>query len=416
MRGSTIIRPRRTKFRPIVEGLDDRCLPSVTGLTPAQVATAYGLSGLTFGTRAANGSGQKIAIVDAYNDPKIKTELAVFDSAFNLPRPPSLTVVGQTGTSALPSNDAGWALEEALDVEWAHALAPGASIVLVEANSASVPDLMAAVNVAKRISRVSVIAMSWGVSEFSGETAYDSVFTTPGVTFVAGSGDTGSFGGPLWPASSPNVLAVGGTTFQVNTRGKYLGETAWSGSGGGSSTIEQEPSYQASVQSTGWRSTPDVAFDADPGVPIYSQGSWITVEGTSLGTAAWAGMIAIVDQGRALANKGTLGSTQTLTALYSLPSSAFHTVGGAYNTQTGLGSPNGAALVNDLVRQPPERQPPERRPSSQPGDRGPLPEHHLWARLQPIPSGITRPGRSRDRPALRTRIENRPLSSNGTVT
>src|SRR5208337_141247 len=111
MRGSTMIRPRRTKFRPIVEGLDDRCLPSVAGLTPAQVATAYGLSGLTFGTRAANGSGQKIAIVEAY--------------------------------------------------------------------SASVPDLMAAVNVAQRISRVSVIAMSWGASEFSGETAYDSVFTTP---------------------------------------------------------------------------------------------------------------------------------------------------------------------------------------------------------------------------------------------
>ena len=259
---------------------------------------------------------------------------------------------------------------------------------------------MAAVKVAKRISRVSVIAMSWGESEFSGETAYDSVFTTPGVTFVASSGDYGSFFGPLWPASSPNVLAVGGTTLQVNTRGNYLGETAWSGSGGGISTIEQEPSYQASVQSTGWRSTPDVAFDAGPGVPIYSQGSWITVGGTSLGTAAWAGMIAIVDQGRALANEGTLGSTQTLTALYSLPSSAFHTVGGAYNTQTGLGSPNGAALVNDLVRQPPERGPPKRRPSFQPCARGPLPEHHLWARLQPIPSGITRPGRSRDRPAL----------------
>ena len=398
-----MIRPRRTKFRPIVEGLDDRCLPSVAGLTPAQVATAYGLSGLTFGTRAANGSGQKIAIVDAYNDPNIKTELAVFDSAFNLPAPSEPDRRRSNGYigAALQRCRLGpgrrpWTWNGATPC------APGASIVLVEANSASVPDLMAAVNVAKRISRVSVIAMSWGASEFSGETAYDSVFTTPGVTFVAGSGDSGSFGGPLWPASSPNVLAVGGTTLQVNTSGNYLGETAWSGSGGGISTIEQEPSYQASVQSTGGRSTPDVAFDADPitGVPIYSQGSWITVGGTSLGTAAWAGMIAIVDQGRALANEGTLGSTQTLTALYSLPSSAFHTVGGAYNTQTGLGSPNGAALVNDLVRQPPERRPPERRPSSQPCARGPLPEHHLWARLQPIPSGITRPGRSRDRPAL----------------
>lgn len=352
-----MIRHRRTRFRPIVEGLDHRCLPSVAGLTPAQVATAYGLSGLTFGTRAANGSGQTIAIVDAYNDPNIKTELAVFDSAYHLPDPPSLTVVGQTGTSALPSNDAGWALEEALDVEWAHALAPGAAIVLVEANSASVPDLMAAVNDATQIPGVSVISMSWGGGEFSGQTAYDSVFSTPGVTFVSGSGDNGSFSGAQWPASSPTVLAVGGTTLQVSNGGTYQGETAWSGSGGGISTIEQEPSYQASVQSTGWRSTPDVAFDADPntGVPIYSislssgQGSWTTVGGTSLGTAAWAAVIAIVDQGRALANEGTLGSTQTLTALYSLPSSDFNTIGGGYNTQTGLGTPNGAALVNGLV-------------------------------------------------------------------
>jgi hypothetical protein len=115
--------------------------------------------------------------------------------------------------------------------------------------------------------------------------------------------------------------------------------------------------YQASVQSTGWRNTPDVAFDADPytGVQIYSmslsggQSSWLTVGGTSLGAAAWAAMIAIVDQGRALANEGTLGSTQTLTALYSLPSTDFNTIDGGYNTQTGLGTPNGAALVNGLV-------------------------------------------------------------------
>ena len=414
-----MIRPRRTKFRPIVEGLDDRCLPSVAGLTPAQVATAYGLSGLTFGTRAANGSGQKIAIVDAYNDPNIKTELAVFDSAFNLPRPPSLTVVGQTGYigASPPTMPAGpW--EEALDVESAHAMAPGAWIVLVEANSASVPDLMAAVNVAKRISGVSVIAMSWGASEFSGETAYDSVFTTPGVTFVAGSGDSGSFGGPLWPASSPNVLAVGGTTLQVNTSGNYLGETAWSGSGGGISTIEQEPSYQASVQSTGWRSTPDVAFDADPntGVPIYSQGSWITVGGTSLGTAAWAGIIAIVDQGRALANEGTLGSTQTLTALYSLPSSAFHTVGGAYNTQTGLGSPNGAALVNDLVRAATRKAATRKAAIIPTGCSRAAPG---TPSLGMAPADSVRHHSTRTvaiaRPS-RTRIGNRPLSSNGTVT
>ena len=112
------------RFRPIVEGLDDRCLLSTLGLTPAQVAKAYGLNGLTFGAQAADGSGQTIAVVDAYNDPNIRTELAVFDAQFNLPDPPSLNVLGQSGTSTLPANDVDWAQETALDVEWAHAMAP----------------------------------------------------------------------------------------------------------------------------------------------------------------------------------------------------------------------------------------------------------------------------------------------------
>src|SRR4051794_40689482 len=113
-----MVRQRRRSFRPIVSTLDDRCMLSASGLSPAQVATAYGLNGLTFGGRAADGTGQTIAIVDVHNDPNIATELAVFDAANNLPAPPSLTVVGQNGTSALPSNNAGWAQEIALDVEW----------------------------------------------------------------------------------------------------------------------------------------------------------------------------------------------------------------------------------------------------------------------------------------------------------
>src|SRR4051812_16115780 len=227
-------RPCRRKFRPSVEGMDDRCLLSGTGLTPAQVATAYGLGGLSFGGRAADGSGQTIAIVDAYDDPNIVTELAAFDAAFNLPAPPSLTVVGQTGgTTALPSNDVGWAQEEALDVEWAHAIAPGASIVLVEARSTRLTDLLAAVKTASSWSGVSVVSMSWGGSEGSRSAFNDQVFAATGITFVASSGDEGSAGGAEWPSSSPYVLAVGGTTLQVDAGGAYQGETAWSLSSGG---------------------------------------------------------------------------------------------------------------------------------------------------------------------------------------
>src|SRR5947209_20605836 len=108
---ASMIRQRRRKLRPIVEGLDDRCLLSDGGLTPAQVATAYNLTGLRFGGQPDNGAGQTIAIVDAFNDPNIGTEVNVFDSTYTLPAPPGLTVVGQTGTSALPRNDAGWAGE-----------------------------------------------------------------------------------------------------------------------------------------------------------------------------------------------------------------------------------------------------------------------------------------------------------------
>jgi subtilase family serine protease len=247
--------------------------------------------------------------------------------------------------------------------------------VVVEAKSNSIQDLMTAVNVAKQIPGVSVISMSWGGSEFSGQTAYDSVFTTPaghtGITFVAASGDEGARGGAEWPASSPNVLAVGGTTLSVSSTGTYLGESVWSGSSGGNSRYELEPADQRSVQSTGTRRTPDVSFDGDPntGVEVYTTdpstglGSWEQVGGTSLGAQAWAAIIAIADEGRSFAGKGTLNSaTQTMTALYSLPSSDFHTVstistGSRFNfrfgsgvvASPGLGSPNGAALVNGLV-------------------------------------------------------------------
>jgi hypothetical protein len=216
--------------------------------------------------------------------------------------------------------------------------------------------------------------MSWGFNEFPKEASYNSYFTTPaghtGITFIAASGDSGAQGSVEWPSAAPSVLAVGGTTLFLGLSGNYQSELAWVDSGGGHSLYEPVPSYQRSVQSGAKRSTPDVAFDADPntGVLVYQtslltgQGSWQIVGGTSLGTPAWAAIIAIADQGRALAGKGSLdGATQTLPALYSVPRADYHTVVpvshrtaradfAGLSTATGLGSPDGASLVTDLAR------------------------------------------------------------------
>jgi subtilase family serine protease len=331
------MRNSRRVVRPYCERLDARCLPS--GLTVAQLTHAYGLDAIAFpsasgATVAGNGSGETIALIEAYHDPTLASDLHVFDQANDL-ADPSLTVVDQAGAKTNPD----WDAEESLDVEWAHAIAPGASILVVEARSDVLSDLMKAVNVARNTPGVAAISMSWGFSESSGETAYDPYFRTPaghqGITFVASSGDDGTAAGPEYPSSSPNVLAIGGTTLLVDDSGDYLGEVVWSGSGGGYSHDEPEPTYQRSVQRSGHRSTPDVAFDADPntGVEVYqtplggSIGTWITVGGTSLGSPAWAAIMAIVDQGRALQGIGSLdGPTQTLPSLYSLPAADFNAI------------------------------------------------------------------------------------------
>ena len=274
-----------------------------------------------------DGTGETIALIEAYHDPSITSDLKTFDATFGLPDP-SMTVVDQAGQAS----DDGWALEESLDVEWAHAIAPGANILVVEASSQSLPALVTAVNTARNTPGVVAISMSWGFTEFRKETAYNSIFTTPsghtGITFVAASGDNGVAGGPEWPSTAPTVVAVGGTSLYVDNAGNYQLELPWADSGGGYSRIEPEPGFQRSVQGTGGKSTPDVAFDGDPntGVLVYQTsietglGSWEIVGGTSLGTPAWAAIIAVADQGRGLAGKGSLdGGTQTLPALYALP-------------------------------------------------------------------------------------------------
>ena len=278
-----------------------RATPS--GLSPGQVRQAYAVDQISFNTAVAgDGSGQTIAIVVAYDDPNIGSDLRQFDRQFGLSDPPSFTKYVQAG---LTRSDPGWALETALDVEWAHAMAPKANIALVEARSASLNDLFGAVNYARSLSGVVAVEMSWGTGEFYGQNAYDSLFTTPaghigggglpgGVTFVAASGDSGAWYGTSYPATSPNVLAVGGTTLRLGANSSYSSEQGWSGSTGGFSALEPAPSYQQGVQgatrlSYGLRTTPDVAMVGDPstGLSVYStvpngnQSGWFTVGGTS---------------------------------------------------------------------------------------------------------------------------------------
>ncbi len=355
-----------------------------TGYTPSQVAQAYGFNQLSFSSNGntvpANGAGQTIAIVDAYNDPTIATDLQAFDKQFNLPNP-NLSVLNQNGGPTLPGNDtSGWALEESLDVEWAHAMAPGANIILLEANSASYSDLLTAVQTAANLPSVAAVSMSWGGGEWSGETGYDSYFTTPaghsGVVFIASSGDSGA--PPSYPAASPNVLAVGGTTLNLaNNAGNYGSESAWSGSGGGISSVEKLPSYQPGTYSNGsnsgtstMRMNPDVAYDADPntGFPVYdsytygTSAPWVQVGGTSDAAPQWAALVAITDQGRELGGGSALdGPSQLLPTLYKV-SPDFHdittgtttgspnyTAGPGYDLTTGLGTPIANYLVPDLV-------------------------------------------------------------------
>jgi len=382
--------PDFARFRP-VGPVQPAAATSPVGLTPAQVRHAYGIDQTMFGSVVGDGSGQTIAIVDAYNDPNIVADLHAFDVQFGL-SDPTLIRLGETGTTTLPGTDpAGrgnsWAMEISLDVEWAHVVAPKATIVLVEANSPSDTDLYAAIDTARKYPGVSAVSMSWGGGETS--QTYDTHFTTPaghtGVTFVASSGDSGAYIssrtlGVESPASSPNVLAVGGTRLTTNSSGAYLGESGWGngtssysygGSGGGISRYVTIPSYQRGVmtQSTTKRGVPDVSFLADPasGVAVYDSwdspsSPWAQIGGTSLAAPMWAGVIALIDQGLALAGKPTLdGATQTIPKIYALPGSAFHDItsgnngyaaGSGYDLVTGRGSPIVNLLVADMVGSP----------------------------------------------------------------
>jgi subtilase family serine protease len=208
--------------------------------------------------------------------------------------------------------DAGWALETALDVEWAHAIAPSATILLVQAKTPSGQNLLDAIDYATSRKGVVAVSMSWGGAEFPEEVSLDSHFASPtgsgangSISFFASSGDNGT--GASWPASSPNVIGVGGTTLIISSStGKFTSEVAWPGSGGGVSVYEKQPDYQKTYsipKANGMRAIPDVALNSDPasGYPVYrttgagakAKGGWYTVGGTSAAAPQWAAIHAL---------------------------------------------------------------------------------------------------------------------------
>ena len=323
--------------------------PAPTALGPGQFHSAYGLP-----TTAP--TPQTIAIVDAFDDPNIESDLATFSSFYGLP--PCTTAngcfrkVNQAGGTSYPAANAGWVLEIALDVETAHAICQNCKILLVEASSASLANLGAAENRAVTMG-ANVISNSWGATEYFSETLDQTrYFNHPGVVITASTGDNGYE--VQFPAASQYVTAVGGTTLHVNADGSWGSETAWNGTGSGCSVYIAKPSWQMDAGCSG-RTVADVSADADPntGAAVYDsvtyagQSGWFQVGGTSLAAPLIASVYALT---------GTASTANYGSAPYASPSllhdvtsgnngscspSYLCTAGVGFDGPTGLGTPNG---------------------------------------------------------------------------
>lgn len=375
--------------------------------TPAQIRAAYGLPALpvagsiiTPAQAAQMGAGQTIYIIDAMHDPNVAAQLAAFNAKFGLPTcttqaistttrlplaPASTTTPGcvlsvayatasgaMTGTA--PAYDSGWATEIALDVQWAHATAPLARIILIESSDASLNGLLGAVNLANAMGP-GIVSMSFGGAEGNWTGSVESAFSGANMTYLAAAGDSGA--GVQWPAVSPHVVAVGGTSLTYSGSG-VRSEAAWAGTGGGVSAYTPTPAYQVNaipgLGSVAHRSVTDVSFNADPATGQYlavmpagsTAVSWISVGGTSLSTPQWAGVIAIANAQRAMAGKALLGAPHAVlyTQIATVPGTYASTFGdvikGAdgscslcaartgYDQPTGLGTPNVIPMLNAL--------------------------------------------------------------------
>ncbi len=317
-------------------------------LSPQQLRTAYSVP-------SSGGSGT-ICIVDAFDYPTALADFNFFAATYGLPRETSTNVTASTnqvfqvvyGNGKKPRSNSGWNQEEALDIEWAHAMAPNAKIVLIEAQSNTGNYLYTSQNTAASQPNCKEISNSWGGGEASGEAANDVYFQHAGIVTFVSSGDNG--GKQQYPAASPYVVAAGGTSLNVDAAGNWLGETGWSGSGGGPSSYEPKPAFQNGISLlSSKRGIPDVSSDADPntGVAVYIAGSWYQFGGTSVACPCLAGMTN---------NAGHFYSSSNAqnTAIYAgLGGANFRDItsgtagtfscGAGWDFVTGVGAPNGIA-------------------------------------------------------------------------
>ncbi|MBE7940373.1 MULTISPECIES: S53 family peptidase [Ramlibacter] len=375
--------------------------------TPPQLRQAYGLDSVAAASPAdlgadagaRLGAGQTVYVIVATHDPATLSMLNASASQFGLPgcsatsisytsalplAPASTTgcsfaVVGATSGGGFgpvsASVDRRWAVEEQLDVQMVHAMAPLARIVVVVSPTAYGSDLAGAIQLASRMGP-GTVSMSFGAPDSSGWALYDGVFGGEGMLFVAAAGDSGFNGGTVsWPAAHPNVLAAGGTSLKLVDGVRT--ETAWSSAGGAASAWRDAPAYQAGYSMTrpARRQVPDVSADADPATAmmVYADAgtgpSWYLVGGTSAVAPLWAGLLADANARRQLAGKAVLAGTAVHTALYQSIARFSMSYGAGfddvtsgsngdcftcsarpgYDLATGLGTPRAGSLLQSLA-------------------------------------------------------------------
>ena len=276
--------------------------------TPGSLACIYNLVTVTPGcdpniVTAVSTLGSKVvAIVDAFDDPSALADLQLYSTQFDLPAP-NLQVVFATGVRPPLDPTGSWEVEESLDIQMVHALAPSAKVILVEAASNSFTDLLVAEDKASALVAAAgggQVSNSWGGGEFPGQLSLDTHFKNAGVVFFAATGDSP---GVSWPSTSKKVVAVGGTsTTRLSATGAFSGQSTWSEAGGGLSAFVARPAYQNGISAIvgGFRGVPDISADANPDTGVWvacgvgcgnPPGTWYIVGGTSVASPSVAAMV-----------------------------------------------------------------------------------------------------------------------------
>ncbi|MBQ0742228.1 MAG: S53 family peptidase [Pseudomonas sp.] len=302
--------------------------------TPQQFQQAYNVPASLNGKPA--GYGVKVAVITAYHYSSLQNDLNKFAAQYSL-KPITLNIINQAGNITNTS----WSLQSNLSVQMINAISPGATVFVIEAKTTNQSDMLTAITTAVNLG-VNIILMPFGISEYASEGSRAYLFQNSQIVFVAAAGNNGVVN---FPAASPDVVAVGGTT---PNSGSPLVESAWGETGAGMSVYESMPSYQVSAvqkaNTTAFRSVPDLVFNADPsyGARIYSSiaGGWLGFGGTSVSSTLFAGAVAIANQARRNVNKPMLSSSHTS------PNSIHKFL---YQLVSANAGSNTAAVLNDVV-------------------------------------------------------------------